>query len=114
MMHYVLRGKEVVPIKDVIEWARSFERSKRIIQQDDLKYVQVSTVFLGLDYNWSDEGPPLVFESMVFPGEREVQRYATWDEAYDGHQELVKKWSKRSTNIKYWFYKKWRLMKYGF
>lgn len=29
---------------------------------------EVSTVFLGLDHRFSDEGPPLVFESMAFWG----------------------------------------------
>src|SRR5215471_17514474 len=28
---------------------------------------RVSTVFLGLDHNYSGVGPPIVFETMIFP-----------------------------------------------
>lgn len=70
----------------------------------------VSTVFLGLDHSW--EGPPMIFESMVFDGEEKIseeinipngpklksfkyheelgmQRYSTWDEAEAGHKAMV-------------------------
>jgi hypothetical protein len=52
--------------------------------------VWVSTVFLGLNHAW-DDGPPLLFETMVFRGglSDEVRRYSTWDEAVRGHIEMV-------------------------
>jgi hypothetical protein len=51
----------------------------------------VSTVFLGLDHQWGD-GPPLVFETMIFGGEHDQyqERYSTWDEAEAGHKQGVR------------------------
>lgn len=52
--------------------------------------IRVSTVFLGLDHRFG-EGPPLVFETMVFGGplDQDVDRYTTWEEAEAGHAVLV-------------------------
>ena len=54
--------------------------------------MRVSTVFLGLDHQHFD-GPPLLFETMVFVGEHgdEMERYSTWDEAVAGHDAMVAK-----------------------
>ncbi len=53
--------------------------------------VLISTVFLGLDHRFG-EGPPLLFETMVFGGKhhQEIDRYSTWDEAEKGHAKFVK------------------------
>ena len=56
----------------------------------------VSTVWVGLDHQFG-EGPPLIFESMVFPNttefsELDVQRYHTEAEALAGHAALCEKW----------------------
>ncbi|QQX80814.1 hypothetical protein JK628_02780 [Shewanella sp. KX20019] len=53
--------------------------------------VRVSTVFLGLDHNWYDNGKPIIFETMVFGGIRDgaMIRYRTWDDAKVGHDEMV-------------------------
>lgn len=53
----------------------------------------ISTVCLMIDHNWSEEGPPIVFETMVFPyhdrlTEIECERYATYDEAVAGHEHM--------------------------
>jgi hypothetical protein len=59
--------------------------------EDGTGEVVVSTVFLGLDHNFSMVGPPLLFETMVFGGplNGECRRYATWVEAEAGHREVV-------------------------
>ncbi len=61
-------------------------------------------MFLGIDHNWGD-GPPLVYESMVFglgPGGRPdfgadmaQERYSTREEAFAGHGELVAEWLRK-------------------
>ena len=86
---YILRGKRAVPIT-LHEWAAS-PFKHRIIHQTTLGGVLVSTVFLGLDHQLG-EGPPLLFETMVFngPGHEYQERYSTWDEAEAGHNEVVK------------------------
>lgn len=49
----------------------------------------VSTVWLGHNHRYGD-GPPLIFESMVFGlGEELMDRYATEAEALAGHERVV-------------------------
>ena len=50
--------------------------------------IVVSTVFLGLDHGWGD-GPPVLFETLVFPDTKRMDRYCTWDEAVAGHERIV-------------------------
>lgn len=58
----------------------------------------VSTVWLGLNHRW-DDGPPLIFESMLFEseetlgGDLDVARYATEAEARAGHADMVARWT---------------------
>lgn len=53
----------------------------------------VSTVWLGLDHNFSGVGPPIIFETMVFGGGEEWEdaqwRYSTEAEALAGHQAAI-------------------------
>lgn len=54
----------------------------------------VSTVWLGVDHNWARQGPPIVFETMVFGNhpladEGAQWRYSTEEQAADGHQKVV-------------------------
>lgn len=55
--------------------------------------IRISTVFLGLDYNFGD-GKPLLFETMTFnhkkEGEEFCERWHTWDEVIAGHQGILK------------------------
>lgn len=64
---------------------------ERIVQQTEVCGARVSTVFIGLDHNLAEEGPPLLYETMVFGGELDAseERYATWDEAEAGHARWV-------------------------
>ena len=48
----------------------------------------VSTVWLGLDHGFGN-GPPLIFETMVFPEAEICERYSTEVEAREGHARLV-------------------------
>lgn len=56
---------------------------------------RVSTVWLGLDHSFGN-GPPLIFETMVFggryPRDLDGERYATRDEALSGHARIVARW----------------------
>ena len=51
----------------------------------------VSTVWLGLDHRFGD-GPPLIFETMVFGGKHDqhTDRYSTEEEAREGHDRIVR------------------------
>jgi hypothetical protein len=54
--------------------------------------VDVSTVFLSLNHSFTD-GPPLVFETMVFGGplDGEQDRYSTRADALAGHARMVER-----------------------
>jgi hypothetical protein len=54
--------------------------------------VWVSTVFLVIDHNFSGEGDPVLFETLVsVNGESDVvARYCTWDQAEVGHNDIVR------------------------
>ena len=88
---YILDGTTPVSVPDVLTWARWFETAFRHVAETWVtQTVCVSTVFLGLDYQFH-EGPPLLFESMVFEaGEgRDQARYATYHDAEQGHSRMV-------------------------
>lgn len=90
--HYILQDREPIEVPDVLTWARWFETADRIVKQTTLgREVRVSTVFLGLNHRFVGRGPPLLFETMVFGGERNGAqwRYSTWDEAVAGHDAAV-------------------------
>lgn len=80
---------------EMLEWAELFE--KRVEGGDWWRIgatvvgeTRVSTVWLGLDHRWG-EGPPLIFETMVFGGPLagECERYCTKEQARDGHARWV-------------------------
>lgn len=88
---YVLEGHTPVAV-DTMTWALWFNKAGRYVAHDEPSPgVEVSTVFLGLDHNHAEEGPPILFETMIFGGEHNESqwRYATWDEAEAGHKAVV-------------------------
>lgn len=51
---------------DLMTWGKAFEKaSDRIVKQEHIGDLFVSTVFLGLDHSFGD-GPPILWETMVF------------------------------------------------
>ncbi len=102
---------------NMAEWGKWMEKfgKNRIIRQTLLKNnCWVSTVFLGVDYNWTGKGEPIVFETMVFDknvihqyalgdekprddiGEELYQtRYTSYDKALRGHKQAVRKFAGR-------------------
>lgn len=95
MTKYILDEEgNPVAVDDVLVWAEWMEgpaeRWRMALTQ--VGECRVSTVFLGLDHRWG-EGPPILFETMVFGGllDGEVERYATLAEAMAGHESLASK-----------------------
>ena len=89
---YILEGKVPKLVQDVMEWSRWFESADRQVARTKKGEVLVSTVFLGLDYSF-DGGLPILYETMVFGGEfnYEQERYHTWEDAEEGHRQMVAK-----------------------
>lgn len=53
---------------------------------------EVSTIFLGSDHDWTRQGPPLLFETIIFAGNGDIagmQRSSTWEQAEYMHREMV-------------------------
>jgi hypothetical protein len=93
MKFYVLDGKTPVPVPNVLKWSKWFSNANRIVKQYRIEDVGISTVFMWFDHRWFGDGPPLLFETMVFGGSRDGQmyRYSSWDDAEIGHEMEVKR-----------------------
>lgn len=90
---YILENKIPVPVEDVSAWEQWFNniKNRRVGETQVGDYVNVSTVFLGIDHRFADKGAPQFFETQVFGGDfhQQIWRYATWEEAEVGHKEIV-------------------------
>lgn len=78
-----------VPEPNVRKWAQWFETADRIVARTCIAGHLVSTVFLGLNHRYWGDGPPLLYETMVFPDgsclELHCERCSTRDEALVMH-----------------------------
>jgi hypothetical protein len=73
------------------EWADAFgDVEAKTVAKTTIGDARVSTVWLGLDHQFGD-GPPLIFETMIFGGEHDQDqwRYSTEDDATAGHERVV-------------------------
>lgn len=89
---------DAVPTDDAIEWGHWFETANRTVSNDldegdDGKTIRVSTVFLGLDHNFGADGPPVLWETLVFGGvlDGEMMRYSSKEAAAAGHQAICRR-----------------------
>lgn len=107
MDNYILDGHAVVKEPDLIKWGAWFEKGNRTVKKTRLEvsmtngltkkdkklgFVEISTVFLGIDHAF-DGGEPLLFETMVFGGEmdQEMDRCGTWEAAEKMHEAMCYK-----------------------
>jgi len=82
------------PVANAVEWAERFDDdSMRSVAFDIIDprpdhRIEVSTVFIGIDYNVHRQGPPLLWETMVFGGAMDLKatRYASYEAAIEGHR----------------------------
>ena len=86
---------------NLFTWGRWMETAERHVCHDmdegvGGEKVRVSTVFLGLNHNFSRKGPPVLWETMVFGGPLDgtMRRYTSRDAAIMGHQELCRQVSR--------------------
>jgi hypothetical protein len=97
--HYILEGHTPKPVEDTLDWGRWFESADRVVKQEMIgAHYYVSTVFLGLDHQWSG-GPPLLFETMVWADGENVEfqeRCSTWNEAEAMHARAVKEFAAKA------------------
>ena len=87
----------------LIEWANLFhDPDYKIVKQDQVGDYWISTVWLGLDHGLRLPGRRKeIFETLVFhrpPGKDlgddvDCERYSTEDEALEGHEDMVERWT---------------------
>jgi hypothetical protein len=71
------------------EWSKLFsDKGYQIIKKTTVGIHEVSTIYLGMTWEFSD-GKPLIFETMVFPECEICERDATETEAVATHARIV-------------------------
>lgn len=81
---------------DLMTWAKWFEKKDRIVKQEWIGDCWVSTVFLGINHNWSNKGPPILWETMVFTNYKHIDQEWTIrcagsiEQAEAMHEEMVR------------------------
>lgn len=101
---YVLDGKTPRHAANAEEWAQGFEMEKRRVAETETDFYCVSTVFLAVAHGGHRNGPPMLFETMVFTSpeyaalvsgseslDHATTRYASWDDATAGHATQVRR-----------------------
>jgi hypothetical protein len=114
LAQYILDHHDIVPEPDFMKWARWRETADVRVASTDNGVIWISTVFLGVDHNFMG-GRPHVFETMTFLKDDfeeevgdvnfdfnglEVWRWSTWDEADEGHWEVVRRMFTRLDQFK--------------
>jgi hypothetical protein len=91
---YILDNDNRPVPADLEEWARWLEHNNRHVGFTQItSQIDVSTVFMGIDHRHFGDGPPLLFETMIFGGPLDgaTWRYVSWDDALVGHKAAVRK-----------------------
>ncbi len=93
MRNWYILNKRNKPIsKPVLEAAKWLGNNpeKRIVKQEYIGDIKVSTVFLGLDHGWNSS-VPVLWETMIFGGEHDQyqERYTSYEDAVEGHQKAI-------------------------
>jgi len=92
---YVLKDQKVFTEPDVMKWSKWYEvAAHRIVKQEWVENIWVSTVFLGLNHNFLRRGPPVLWETMTFSNIKEWDRNCwrcpgTWEQAEAQHNKVV-------------------------
>jgi hypothetical protein len=91
---WVLEGHQPKRVDNLYVWARwraELGNGNRVAE-DHIGDVRVSTMFRGINHALFDDGPPLLFETIIFGGPHHMyqRRCATWTEAELCHSEAVR------------------------
>lgn len=74
-----------------MKWGMWYGTANRHVAHTKIGGIWISTVFLGLDHNFSSDGLPILFETMIFRGGdgEECTRCESWEQAEAQHREAV-------------------------
>lgn len=77
----------------MLMWGSFMQKEDRIVAKTKVGDAYVSTVFLGVNHNFSGKGPPILWETMVFGGKHDQEWMdrcsGTWEQAEAMHQNMV-------------------------
>jgi len=96
---YGLFGQEVREFTNPMEYVEAIVRGNGLvigtIIMDRLPGIDISTAFLGSDHNHREDGPPLLFETMIFGGAEDGAqvRCSTYEQALAQHKIIVERLS---------------------
>jgi hypothetical protein len=94
-LYWTLVDGKPVPTTDVLAWAQWLESApeRQVAKTEIGSNILVSTVFLGMNHNFNLQGPPVLWETMVFGGPRDgdMDRYTSRAAAEVGHLEMVER-----------------------
>lgn len=103
---YILDANgEPIPARNLMEWANWFEggHNQRIVKQEMVGDVKISTVFLSLNHNYEQDGPPILWETMTFKDgdENDQDRCSgSREQAMAMHERMVEKVKARVLDAK--------------
>lgn len=99
LSHWILKNGKLKKV-DLMTWAIWFENKDgksegRITAQTKVGRATVSTVFLGIDHNFTDSKIPILWETMIFGSKHPAlseyqQRYSSLKDAQKGHEDAVR------------------------
>ena len=99
MSHYYLNDDHTYKPCSLMEWAAQVEKlwkkDGKHVADEMVNHKRVSTIWLGVDHNFIEIGPPLLFETMVFDEVEKggytiyTDRYTTWEQAEEGHEKAI-------------------------
>lgn len=93
MYYYLDENHNVLPARTWGQVKDFFETDRKRVAYDEFGGVRVSTVFLPIDHSFRSEGPPVVFETMIFGDDKNLDyqtRCSTWGEAVKMHERAVR------------------------
>jgi hypothetical protein len=76
-------------IMEAAEWLDN-NPNRKVVKQEHIGDIFVSTVFLGLDHAWNSD-IPVLWETMIFGGEHDQyqDRYTSHKDALEGHKKAL-------------------------
>lgn len=89
--HYILdENRRPLPVGWLTWMLWNAEADRRVALDEPLRWLRISTVFVGVDYGHGDD-PPLLFETMLFVHGSPCAHVKTpsWGEAEKAHAEVL-------------------------
>lgn len=101
---YILKHRKPIPTTSLAKASMQFDKQNRIRKIRAFPYgnYHLSTIFTVLDHQYLKDGPPLLFETMLFKNGEQIdyERTSTHREALLAHREMKRKYFGKAKPIK--------------